>query len=473
MSATRPRQPTSHRDVVTAVPIDRASPADLAMLALDRGDRVPQHLGVVLLLDPPERQSAEEVRRVLVQRTATLPCLRRRLFRTPLGCGRPIWMADPGFDPGRHVRVLRCPAPGDEAALLHLAAEVMTRRLPRSRPPWAVVVVPGLAGDRLAVMIVLHHVLADGLGGLAILSRLVDGAETGAARPFPRPAPRSRDLAADALRSRVRALGRVPTLWRESRRSMGAVGGLHPPRAEACSLLAPTGPRRRLAVVRADLAALRRAAHASGGTLNDVLLAALGGAVRTLLAGRGERVDELRVAVMVTGRRTASADTAGNLSAPLLVGVPTAGTPARRLQRIAGMVAAARASAAGQPPIAVLQPLFRLIAAAGLYRWYMNHQRRVHLLVSNVPGPPEPVTLAGCPVTEAVPLGVGEAGNLTLTALALSYAGTLAVTLVVDPDRVPDLDALAAALQAELDGYAGAPGRNGPCPAGRPKPAPG
>jgi hypothetical protein len=95
--------------------------------------------------------------------------------------------------------------------------------------------------------------------------------------------------------------------------------------------------------------------------------------------------------------------------------------------------------------------------------------------VSNVPGPREPVTLGGVPVAAAVPLAVGEAGNLTVTALALSYAGTLTVTLIVDPDRVPDLDVLTTDLQRELDGYTrpsgleavGPPAEVPPAPAAR------
>lgn len=438
--------------------IDRVSPADLAMLALDRGGRVPQHLGVVLLLDRHPECPAEELRRLLVERAARIPRLRQRVVRPPFGCGAPVWADDPGFDPWRHVHVQPCPEPGDETALLGLAAAVLTRRLPPSTPRWAAVVVPDLARGGPVVVLVLHHVLVDGLGGLAILARLVDGA--GAEPVPPSPLPGRRELAADALRSRLRVLGRVREVWRESRRSTAAAGGVHPAQAAPCSLLDPTGPRRRVAVSRADLDALRRAGHGLGGTINDVLLAALGGAVATLLAQRGETVGELRVAVMVAGRRAASAGSPGNMAAPLLVTVPTTGDPAQRLRRIAGTVRAARAAAAGQPPIAVLQPLFRLIAAAGLYRWYMNRQRRLHLLVSNVPGPPAPVTVGGVAVTGAVPLAVGEAGNLTLSVLALSYAGTLCVTVVADPDRVPDLDVLAAALQEELDGFAAGPAAN-------------
>jgi WS/DGAT/MGAT family acyltransferase len=334
----------------------------------------------------------------------------------------------------------------------------MTEPLARAHPPWAAVVVPGLAGGRLAVVVVLHHVLADGLGGLAVLSRLLDGAEVGPVTPFPRPAPRRRALATDALRSRWHGLARLREHWRDLRRSTAAAGGVRPPRAVPCSLLAPTGLRRRFATARADVAALHRVAHERGASVNDALLAALSGAVHTLLAGRGEQVEELRVAVMVAGRRSASADVPGNQAAPLLLTVPATGTGAERLQRIAGRVRAGRLTAPDRSPIALVQPILRLLPAAALYRHYMSHQRRLHLLVSNVHGPREPVTLGGVPVVAVVPLGVGETGNLTVTVLALSYAGALTVTLVADPDRVPELDLLARSLQAELDDLVRPPG---------------
>jgi diacylglycerol O-acyltransferase len=265
----------------------RAAAADLAMLAVDRRGGVPQHLGVVLLLDSQPPHSAEEIRGVLAQRTAAVPRLRQRLLPAPFGCGSPVWVDDPVFDPARHVRVQPCPNPGDEPALLDLAAGVLSAPLSRAHPLWAAVVVPGLAGGGLAVVVVLHHVLADGLGGLAILSRLVDGTDTGPVRPFPQRAPSRQELAADAFRARLRALARLRASWRESRRSMAAAGGLRPPRAAPCSLLAPTGPRRRFVTAGADLDALRRTAHGGRATVNDVLLAALAGAVHTLLATAG------------------------------------------------------------------------------------------------------------------------------------------------------------------------------------------
>lgn len=105
----------------------------------------------------------------------------------------------------------------------------------------------------------------------------------------------------------------------------------------------------------------------------------------------------------------------------------------------------------------MLQPLFRLIAAAGLYHLYLDHQRRLHTLVSSVRGPDRPLTLFGAPIAAIVPVSVAEAGNLTVNFLALSYAGTLTVTVVADPDRVVDLPVLARALQVELDALTIAP----------------
>ena len=212
-----------------------------------------------------------------------------------------------------------------------------------------------------------------------------------------------------------------------------------------------TGSRRRFAVARTDLVALHAAGRRHGGTVNDVLLTAVGGALHTLLEGRGEHVETFRIAVMVAGEKEASADLPGNQAVPLLVDVPGTGTPTERLARMSGAVRAARTSTPGRSSTAIPPTLLRFLAAAGLYRLYMRHQHRLHTLVSNVRGPGQPLTLGGVPVSAIVPLAIAEAGNLTVNIIALSYAGTLTLTVSADPARVPDLPVLAAALQAELD----------------------
>jgi hypothetical protein len=204
-------------------------------------------------------------------------------------------------------------------------------------------------------------------------------------------------------------------------------------------------------VVRAGLEPLRQAAHRADGTVNDALLVAVAGALGALLESRGETVDPLAVTVVVSGRRSAAVTDLGNATTPLVVAVPVLGDPTERLRRFAGTVRAARERATAPPLIALFGPVFRLLAAVGGYAWYLAHQRRFHTLVSNVAGPHRPLTLAGRTVEAIVPVAAGEAGNVTVSFDALSYAGTLAVTVMADADRVPDLPVLGAALRSQLD----------------------
>jgi diacylglycerol O-acyltransferase / wax synthase len=149
----------------------------------------------------------------------------------------------------------------------------------------------------------------------------------------------------------------------------------------------------------------------------------------------------------------------GNANTPLVVAVPVAGDPTERLRRFAGTVHAARTAATAPPLIALFGPAFRVLAALGGYSWYLAHQHRFHTLVSNVPGPAGPLSLTGRPVAAIVPVTAGEAGNVTVSFDALSYAGTLAVTVMADRDRVADLPVLTAALRAQLAALVGmAPG---------------
>jgi diacylglycerol O-acyltransferase len=429
--------------------IERASPTDLAMLAMDAGP-VPSQVGAVLLLDAGSGFDVSAAEGLLADRIRAVPRLRQRLVRVPPGCGRPIWVDDADFDVGRHLRHLRCPPPGDERALLELATTMVTDPLPGSRPLWSAAFITGLTGNAAALVVVFHHVLADGVGGLAALAGLVDQAARPTAAAFPRHPPTAAQLAADAVGSRLRALLRLPVAWRDARAAVAAAGGVHAARAARCSLLRPTGPRRRVGVVRADLAGLAAVTHRHGGTVNDVVLAAVTGALHMLLEQRGESVDTFAVTVPVAGRRSTSAARLGNRISPMQVVLPGTGDPPQRLAQISAATRARRASATGPAAVALLGPVFRAAAGLGLFRWYLHHQRRTHTLVSNVRGPDRPPCLAGAAVSTIIPVAVGEAGNITVSFVVLSYAGTLTITAVVDPDRVPDLPTLTTALEAEL-----------------------
>jgi hypothetical protein len=135
----------------------------------------------------------------------------------------------------------------------------------------------------------------------------------------------------------------------------------------------------------------------------------------------------------------------------MLVTVPATEDPRGRLLAVSAQVRSHRSDASGPPPIALLGGLFRPLAALGGFRWYMRHQRRLHTLVSHVRGPEDPVHLAGRRVRAAVPVALSESGNITAYFEVLSYAGTVTVTAIVDPDGFPELDVLLAGLRDELE----------------------
>lgn len=430
--------------------IGRASPSDRAFLAMDSAE-VPEQFGVVLRLDGAGGLDLERVRRLVAERVTAVPRLRQRLVRVPFGCGGPVWVDDPGFDVLNHVRAVDCSAPGNERALLDTVLSVVASPLPRTRPLWSATLITGLGESTCALVLVLHHALADGVGGVAVLANLVDVPADVAQVRFPRPAPTPAALAHDVLTSRLAAMRHVAQSWRLLRMSLHAGGGLRPPRVTSCSLNRRTGPRRRLGVVRADLAAVRAAAHRHGATVNDAVLVAVAGALHRVLAGRGESLDTLVVCVPVSGRPPENGPALGNMVSPMLVSVPATGAVPDRLRQVATQVRAHRAAAIGPPPIAVLGGLFRPLATLGGFRWYLDRQHRFHTLITHVRGPSEQVTFGGSPVTSAVPVGVGPGGNIPVYFEVLSYAGTLTLTTTVDPDHFPDRDELADALRIELD----------------------
>jgi len=454
--------------------VDRATPADLMQLATDVGP-VPMHVGAVLVLGASPGFSVTEAQRLLAGRILGVPRLRQRLRRAPPGCGRPFWADDPAFDVRRHVRSRPCPAPGGERALLDVAAALFRVPLPRSRPLWSATFVTGLEDGGTGLVVVMHHVLADGIGGLAVLAGLVDQppglppapppagfpvpAPAGP-RParFPVPAPGLRTLAADAWAARLHGLAQLAGRARTAGQGLAELGGARPPRRfPATSLNRPTGPARRLDVATADLAAVRDLGHACGGTVNDVVLAAIAGALRALLASRGEELAWVTISVPVSARQAATAGQLGNQVGMMPVTTPAGGRLAGRVTRVAAITRARKTAARGTSA-ALLGPLFRLLARTGLLRAFVNRQRMVHTFATNLRGPAGPLTFGGAPVRAVIPVP-STTGNVTVTFGVLSYAGLLRITVLSDPGRMPDVDVLIAALRRELGG------------AGRPEPA--
>jgi hypothetical protein len=201
-------------------------------------------------------------------------------------------------------------------------------------------------------------------------------------------------------------------------------------------------------VVTVELAPLQRAARDNGATVNDVLLVTVARALGTVLRSRGERVPDLVISVPVSARTTATTERLGNQVGVMPVRVPATRAAPVALARVARTTAARRTEQRGTSA-ALIAPAFRALAALGLFRPMIDRQRLVNSFLTNMRGPERPATIAGAPVRLVAPVTIAT-GNVSVAFAALSYAGALSVTVMVDPDLVPELDLLVEALDGEL-----------------------
>lgn len=435
-------------ELVNAWVADRFTPFQIALLGVF--DSTPFLLSDGAL-DVPR------IRRELVARAGAVEALRRRVVWTRFGEGMPVWATDPSFDPGRHVGTAILAQGADLATW---AAGRIVRPLPLDRPLWRAEIVDGLPGKRFAVIVVVHHVAADGLTGVAVAGSLLDRTVDAMVRDSPIPAapplPSHIGLIRDHLLSLIAALPgfrphrgadgrRLRTLVRQFREASADLRT----RSSETSLPRQVGPGRRLVVVREPLDDLRRAGHALGATVNDVLLAAVSGGLRVLLAARGDDVAALRVRTSVPANTGAGRQVSGIMLVDLPVGEPD---PLRRLAAVRAATARAKGrlyTGAGDitEVVHLPIPLARLAM-----RWMRRFGgTRVNLFVTDVPGPPTPLWLAGSRLLEAVPVAP-LVQNVGLGVAALSYAGELAVSVHAD-GSVTGLDLLADGMTADFAAF--------------------
>ena len=423
----------------------------------DRGP-VPQHVGALLLFDHPCALSAEDVRAGVRDRLAAVPALRRRPVRPPRGCGGWLWLDDPG-DPDEQVHVERVD-PGHER-VEQVAAALVMRRLPAARPPWAAYVLADGGGRPVGVVACVHHVLTDGVLGMALLAALLDGArqrERHDEHPGPRPSatsagalPPRRVLLADAWSRRWAALRRLPSVSGELRAAWAEMGRGTTPKALPSSLNRPTGRRRDVAVIDVDLATVRSAAHAAGASVNDALLVAVGATLGALQEGRGEHLDPVVASVPVAARQEASGRGGaelGNAVGAVPFAIPTAGPVSQRLAAVTH-ARTERLSGRHGASMPLVLAAFRVLAAVHLVQRYATHQHLVNTLVTNVRGPDEAVALFGTRVGRIVPFVVNQ-GNVTVAFAAASYAGRMTVAVTTDPEAGLAADLVADRLGVEL-----------------------
>lgn len=205
-------------------------------------------------------------------------------------------------------------------------------------------------------------------------------------------------------------------------------------------------------MARADLASIRAAGHEHGATVNDVILSAVTGALHTVLSRRGEPADRFVVSCPVSGRRAASITALGNEVGAIHLALPAAGDRLPRLVAIARITRDHKTAAPGASA-AVLVPAFRVLALLGALRWFVNRQHLVSTFVTNLRGPTARLSFLGAPISGVIPVSP-ITGNITVAFTVLSYAGTLVITVVADPERCTDLASVVAQLQRELDAVA-------------------
>jgi diacylglycerol O-acyltransferase / wax synthase len=415
------------------------------------------------LLDRDGHLRIEAVRQRLEPRLAAVPRFRQLLSRPRLGLGWPLWVDAPCFDLADHVRVHALGAPADEAQLL-AACQQLARRLDPARPLWELWLLPGLPERRVGAFLRLHHALADGAAAAAAFAALLDltpDAPSPVAPPWtPRPIPTTGELLRDNLRRRRQELGRGWSGLAHPGRTLRRVRAAWPAWREVLtdkpapqtSLNHPVRADRRLAIIRGRLDLTKKIAHRHQATVNDVVLAAVAGGLRQLLASRGEDVRGLMQRAMVTisvhheQPGQAQGNKPGWMMVPLPLGEPD---PVRRLELIAAETAARKHQTRPEAGSGI----FRFIAAQRLWYRHFPRQRSVNLVVSNAPGPPVPLHVAGARLLELFPM-LPTMGNLTLVVAAVSYAGQLNLTAVADRDGCPDVEVFAQGVRSALEDLA-------------------
>ncbi|HEX2738786.1 MAG TPA: wax ester/triacylglycerol synthase family O-acyltransferase, partial [Acidimicrobiia bacterium] len=435
------------------------------------------HIGALTILDPstmPGGFDYEGARRQVAALAADVLPLRERLLEVPFGLDRPSWVDDPGFDVDAHLHRAALPPPGGSHELAELAGALASVKLDRSRPLWEMWFIEGLEHGYVAVLTKIHHACADGVGGALLMGQMLTIEPRPAPSEMPPPSPGETipsgvrmlagvvpSFATLPLRV-VRTLGRTATsAWRLARRprSDSDVPAALPFRAPHTVLNHPVTSRRSVAFADLPLADVKAVSHAFDATVNDVVLALCGGALRRYLAGREELPDAPLVATVPVSVRTEETFTSfGNMVSGWFANLATdVDDPAARLLVIRDAARSAKRMYESGVEDVVMDwadlPAPALWAAAvRLYVWSHLSERFppiFNLLVSNVPGPPMQLYAGEARVVAVYPFGpVLDSIGLNIT--VLSCGATIDFGIMTCPELVGDVWSLADGFHEAL-----------------------
>jgi len=444
--------------------LDRLSATDASFVVQEKG---PAHMhigGVMIFEGPPPRY--EDLLRQVESRLHLVPRYRHKLAVPRFEMGRPLWIHDSRFNLEYHVRHTALPQPGSEEELKRLTARLFSQRLDRSKPLWEIYLVEGLEGGRVAIVSKTHHALIDGVSGVDIMTLLFDTSrDAGPAAPPPEPS--QAELAAAAARDGFDTLLEVAgTAMKAARDPRGTIGNL---RDAADALgevlwagLAPAPPsplngeigsHRNVAFVKNRLDDFEEVKSVFGGTVNDVVLAIVAGALGRWLHGRGVRTEglELKAGVPVSVRAEQEHNQLGNKISLLVAPVPVyCDDPVERLRIVSEAMRDLKESkqALGAQMIIGLERFAPPTLFAQASRLHFS-SRFNNLIVTNVPGPQFPLYLLGRELLEMAPVGFLADGYRLIIAI-VSYNGSLTFGLMGDYDTLPDLDVIAQNLREAL-----------------------
>jgi diacylglycerol O-acyltransferase / wax synthase len=455
--------------------MERLGPQDTSFLYLESAS-VHQHVGGLAIVDPSTRPGGvlrhDDLTRLIASRLHLAPRFRQRVLFPPLAVARPVWVDDSAFDLGFHIRRAALPSPGGRRELADHVQRVISRPLDRSKPMWELYHIEGLENGLAAILTKVHHSMIDGLAAIDLATVVFDfGPESQILRPPPwvaEPEPSRFELLVDALREQAThpIRGALDLAQRTLQapevvaRQTGAIlDGLC--EFVAGGVVAPpgpfnrrVGPNRRFAMAQAPVQTFREIKRALGGTVNDVVLATVAGALYRLLRHRGEptRGRILRAMVPVSVRTKDERRSAlGNRVSSIFVDLPVGRMGAKR--RLASIREATRYLKESNQAVgaeflmnigAWAPPTIHAMAARLAAR-----SRLINLVVSNVPGPQIPMYIAGARLVAQYPI-MPVAETMGLSIAATSLAGTMAFGFTADWDVLPDIEELAEATEESL-----------------------
>ncbi len=453
---------------------ERLRARDLAFLNAET-PTTPRHNATVEVFDPGTSGfTYDTLVQLIADRIAFVPRYRQRVRAVPAHLANPVWVDDPHFDLGYHVRRSALPRPGSMDQLRELVARIVSRPLDRNRPLWEVYFVEGLEDGRVAVLSKAHQALVDGAQSVdlaqVLLDRSPDRRLLGSDEWRPGRPVTSTALVVDAVRDTVgtpytaleTARGTAEGFWRgadTATRRIGTVVGALAGRAEQASPIGGTlSQQRRFVTVRRPLAEHRRVRDAHDGTVNDVILATVTGGLRSWLMTRAESLGGLRqvraVVPVSVHDSELEATSLGTQIAPHFVDLPVGEpSPVVRLHQVSysfkahketGRAVSANriAGIAGFAP-STFHAIGSRVAAAELRRGFQ-------LSVTNVPGPQSPLYAAGAVMEQTYPVPPLLPGH-ALAIGVTSYDGSVFYGVTADRDLVPDAETFAVCLGEALD----------------------